>query len=150
MPAGTLTYNGVTLIGAPSSTLANGEGWFNVAAEKPRDPVEFPVELAGVAGLGGVLRSGNYNTEEASALLVVGAGPRGGTLALFTSQANAQARINAIEAARINNSRGTLTLGNRGDYSVWFRKFNRGPIRYQALGACSFAVDMEFVFVLIP
>lgn len=147
MPTGALTYNGVTLIGARSDPVGNGEGSWSIAEEQPLQPVEYPIELQGVSGLGGVLRDGNYNTEDSSGrILIAGKGDRR-VCAYFTSQSAAATWIANIEAARLNASSGTAVLGSRGSYAVWFRDFQRGPIERRTLGNCSFAVDFAFLFI---
>lgn len=146
MAAGDLVFNGYTLIADLSRPAANGEGVWNMRRRTPNLPNQRPVELDGTLGIG-VQQDGNNNTEATSGIYEFGdAGGGRNTFICFTSIANAEAWVAAVES-RLGTVGGLAWGATSISGTIWFRDFEPKPIIARGLGNCSYSIDAFFRFV---
>lgn len=146
MALGALTWAGTTLIGAASTPMANGNGFWNLLDRKPAGPVVVPVSIYSVAGLG-AKRIGRRNTPETAGALFFGTAGARRTCGYYTSVATAQAAIDAMEALWQSAPFGTLQYDSQQWFNMRWEHFRPvGPIVPCSLGNCGVRQDFEFGF----
>lgn len=146
MPTGALTFGGTTIIGNPSATMGNGEGYWNRIDQTPHAPQLQIIEKFNVTGLE-VLRVGRNNTASTAGRISFGNQGRQPTIVYFTSAANYSTWLTSMENLWRATPVGSLVYGSTTVNNCVMLDLRPSPPKRLALGNAVLAVRLSMVFM---